>query len=256
MRKAVTLFVAVCLQGLVVAAMAQEQPGNIGEIIRVKVKPGMEKQFEAAGKEHIAWHRQKQDDWAWLVWQVMSGPRTGDYVAATFGHKWADFDNPKVSREEDDADASQRIGPYVESMETQFVAYQRRESRPSPGASTNTTKFSTVVTIHLKPGMLQTYLNAVGKLPAAMQKTNWPGRYMLHVLVNGGKHPTVFLVLPRQKWADFAAPEKPIDQMLEEAYGREDAEAILKTFDKAVASVSSEMIVFRPDLSYVPKKSE
>ena len=256
MKKAVTLLVAVCLQGLMAAAMAQEQPGNIAEIFRVKAKPGMEKQFEAAVKEHMAWHREKQDDWAWLVWQVISGPRTGQYVAGTFGHKWSDFDDSKVPREEDGADAGQRIGPYIESEETQFAAYQRKESRPSPGASTNTTKFSTVVTIHLKQGMLQTYLNAVGKLPAAMQKTNWPGRYMLHVLVNGGEHPTVFLVLPRQKWADFAPLERPFDKMLEEAYGREDAEAILKTFDKAAASVSSEMIVYRPDMSYVPKKAE
>jgi len=252
MRKAVTLFVAVCLQGLVVAAMAQDQPGTIGEVVRIKPKAGMEKQFEAAGKEHIAWHRQKQDDWTWSVWQVASGPGTGEYVAGTFGHKWSDFDNSKVSREEDDADAGQRIGPYVQSLETQYVAFLPKHSRPT---DTNTpSKMATVVTIHVKPGMVDAFLNAVSKVNDAIEKTHWPVHYGWYVLANGGEHPTFFRVHPREKWADFAPPDKPFEKMLEEAYGREDAEAIIKTLNKATASSSSEMIVYRPDMSYVPSQ--
>jgi len=251
MRKAVTLLVAVSLQGLAIAAMAQEQPGTIGEVIRIRPKPGMEKQFEAAGKEHIAWHRQKNDPWAWFVWQVMSGPRTGEYVAATFGHKWADFDTAPVSREEDDADAGTRVRPYTESVETQYVVFLPKHSRPPQGSTPS--KFATVATIRLKHGMEDAYRNAVSKIPKAMEKTNWPGRYVFYALANGGEHPTFFLVLPREKWADFAAPDKPFEKMMEEAYGREDAEAILKTIDKATAKVTSEMIVYRPDMSYVPK---
>ena len=252
MRKAVTLLVAVCLQGLVMAAMAQDPQAVVGEIIRIKPKTGMEKQFEAAGKEHMAWHQQKQDDWSWFVWQVMSGPGTGKYVAGTFGHKWSDFDNPKVSREEDGADAGERIGPYTASIETQYVAFLPKHSRPT---DTNTpSKMATVVTIRVKQGMEETYLNAVSKIPKAMEKTNWPGHYGFYALANGGEHPTFFLVLPREKWADFAPPDKPFEKMLEEAYGREDAGAILKTLDEAPANVSSEMIVYRPDMSYVPSQ--
>lgn len=252
MRKVITLFVAVCLQGLVIAAMAQDQPGTVGEIIRIRPKPGMEKQFEAAGKEHIAWHRQKHDTWSWSVWQVMSGPGTGEYVAGTFGHKWSDFDNPTVSREEDEADAGERVGPYAASMQTQYVAFLPKHSRSTE--ATTPSKFATVVRIHLKQGMEDAYMNAVSKIPKAMEKTNWPGHYGFYALANGGEHPTFYLVLPREKWADFAPPDKPFEKMLEEAYGREDAEAILKTLDKAPADVSSEMIVYRPDMSYVPSE--
>jgi hypothetical protein len=211
----------------------------------------MEKQFEAAGKEHIAWHRQKNDTWAWSVWQVMSGPGTGEYIAGTFGHKWSDFDTAPVPREEDEADANTRVGPYTESVETQFVDFLPKHSRPSD--SNTPSKFSTVVTILLKQGMEDEYLNAVSKIPPAMEKTNWPGRYGFYTLANGGEHPTFFLVLPREKWADFAPLDKPFEKMMEEAYGREDARAILKTLDKSTAKVTSEMMVYRPDMSYVPK---
>ncbi|MBI1984446.1 MAG: hypothetical protein HYS61_09630 [Acidobacteria bacterium] len=251
MRKAATLLVAVCLQGLVLAAMAQDQPGTVIEVIRIKPKPGMEKQFEAAGKEHVAWHRQKNDTWTWFVSQVMSGPRTGEYVAATPGHRWADFDTAPVSREEDQADAATRIGQYVDSIETLYVVSLPKHSRPTE--ATTPSKYTTLVTIYVKQGMETEYLNAVSKLPAAMEKTNWPGHYNFATLANGGEHPTFFLLLRRDKWADFAQPEKPFEKMLEDAYGRAEADSILKTLDKSTAKVSSEMRAYRPDLSYVPK---
>jgi hypothetical protein len=40
--------------------------------------------------------------------------------------------------------------------------------------------------------------------------------------------------------------------MLEKVYGHDEAESILKLWDKSVHSERSEIIAFRPDLSYVP----
>jgi hypothetical protein len=40
--------------------------------------------------------------------------------------------------------------------------------------------------------------------------------------------------------------------MLEEAFGRPEADAILHTLDKSTVSETSEMVRDRPDLSYTP----
>jgi hypothetical protein len=40
--------------------------------------------------------------------------------------------------------------------------------------------------------------------------------------------------------------------VVEKAYGRDEAESVLKLFDKSVHCVRSQIIADRPDLSYVP----
>jgi hypothetical protein len=59
-------------------------------------------------------------------------------------------------------------------------------------------------------------------------------------------------VFPHKNWADFEPPEQTLRAVLEKAYGRDEAESVLKLFDKSVHCVRSQIIADRPDLSYVP----
>jgi hypothetical protein len=71
-------------------------------------------------------------------------------------------------------------------------------------------------------------------------------------LFNGGEHPTYVFTFPHKNWADFEPPEQTLRAVLEKAYGREEAESVLKLFDKSVHCVRSEIAASRPDLSYTP----
>ena len=64
------------------------------------------------------------------------------------------------------------------------------------------------------------------------------------------------LVLPRANWADFEdKPDvKPFRDMLKEAFGQAEADSIVDRIDTSVQSETSEIIQFRPDLSYLPGK--
>ena len=57
----------------------------------------------------------------------------------------------------------------------------------------------------------------------------------------------------RANWAEFQPPDKTLDVLLEEAYGKKEGAAILAALRKAVRSVYSETIKYRPDLSYIPR---
>jgi hypothetical protein len=93
---------------------------------------------------------------------------------------------------------------------------------------------------------------AARKIHEAIQKSNYPGYYSVYELFNGGEHPTYVFVFPHKNWADFEPPEQPFRAMLEKAYGRDEADSILKLWDKSVHCVRSWINAYRPDLGYVP----
>jgi hypothetical protein len=47
---------------------------------------------------------------------------------------------------------------------------------------------------------------------------------------------------------------KPFPEMLKDAFGPAEAESLTKRFESDTASISSEIIQYRPDLSYLPAK--
>lgn len=252
------LSVVVCSLLLVLAfagpAAAQQEKGNVGFIVfvNVKAKAGHQAEFEAAAKAHMEEvHRKGNDDWRWVAWQTITGPGSGTYGFGTFDHHWADFDNPKVSREADEADAMARMGPHTESVEATYWVHLRDLSRPGDEAEF---PLETVTIFQLHQGKDGDFRRLVAKARAAAEKTNRPVRVNWWELVNGGTHPTYALTIPRANWAAMAPPAQSFEAMLEEVYGREDAADMLKGFSKSVKSVSSEIIKTRPDLSYTPAK--
>jgi len=250
MRRLGVFAVFVCLLLLALPVATQEEEANIARIIFQNVKPGMEAQYEAGRKAHMAWHKAQNDTWAWNVWETVSGPNTGQYGVGTFGHNWSDFDNPSVSDEADEADFQDNIAPYVNPPVIQYYASLPKVSRGWEG----TPKMLEIIDFHVEYGESQTFNYLIRKFHEAIGKTNWPVQYEWYALVNGGKRGTYVLVLPRGSWAAFKGPEKPFDAMLEEAYGRQEAEALLHKYSKIVKYTENAIIETRPDLSYIPEK--
>jgi len=249
MRKAGLFLVWMLLLALALPVATQEEDGNIVRVIDQNVKPGMEAQYEAGRKAHMAWHKAQNDPWGWLVWQVISGENSGHYVIGTFGHKWSDFDNPPVTEEADDADFQKKVAPYVGAPQTRYYAFLSKVSRPWEGMP----KMNEVVFFHVEYGEGETFNHLIKKFHEAIGKTKWPVHYSWYALVNGGKSGTYVLVLPRDSWAAFQGPDKPFSAMLEEAYGRQEAEALIHKLGKVVKYTENFTIQNRPDLSYIPE---
>jgi hypothetical protein len=236
----------VCL--LALPLLAQEKPGTVVTGFFVKPKAGMRQQFEQANKRHMEWHRQQKDTWAVDVWEIISGDRIGQYGYFTFGHHWKDFDSHAKFAEADEADYLANVVPYVEPVLARYAIAHPEISRPMEGEA----PFVEVVEYHLNMGGESDFLMAVRKVHEAIQKSNYPMYYYVRELYNGGEHPTYVFVFPHKNWADFEPPEQTIPAVLEKVYGRDEAESILKLFDKSVSSMRSEIYAHRPDLSYSP----
>jgi len=248
MRKTQLLFILAFVLFLALPLLAQEKPGTVATVFIVKPKAGMRQQFEQANKRHMEWHRQQKDTWAVIVWEIVSGDRIGQYEYYTFGHHWKDFDSHAKFDEADTADYMTNVGPYVEPLVARYYIRHPELSRPMGGVAT----LAENVEYHLNVGGESDFLMAVRRVHEAIQKSNYPVYYHLNELYNGGEHPTYVFVFPHKNWADFEPPEETFLTMLEKAYGRDEAESVLKLFNKGVHCVRSQIFAHRPDLSYLP----
>ena len=250
MRKFVFCFVFAAMLFLTAAVIAEEKPGTVAKSYFVKIKPGMEQKYEEAFKHHLNLHREVKDTWAWHTWVIVNGEDLGVYITRTPGHHWEDFDARAEFEKKDAADFQAGAGQYVQSMSSIFVEYMPEISRWPEGGTVPA--LASVHRFHLKYGRYKKFLYVIKKIHEAIEKENWSLRYAWLALVNGGDHPTFTLVIPHEKWADMKGPEKPLWEMMEQVYGRQEAERLQKSLGKTIHRETSLIARFRPDLSYQP----
>lgn len=237
------------------ALYAQQQtPASIAALEFQTVKVGMAPQYETGRKQKADWHKQQNDPQPLYVWETISGDHTGTYVVGRLGQHWADFDKPAISDENDRAEFQKAVGNSVESITARYYAFMPKVSNPDPEKVPS--KFSEIVSFYVRYGKDADFRSAIGQICQATQKTKWPVNYEFFELVNGGPAGLYVLVLPHKSWADFEdKPDvKPFRDMLKEAYGQSDADSIVNRLNASIQQETSEILQFRPDLSYLPTK--
>jgi hypothetical protein len=234
---------------------AQEKPGTIAALEFQKPKNGMVPQYEAGRKQKAAWHKQQNDPLPLFVWETLSGDNTGTYIVGRLGQHWADLDKPAIPDEADLAEFQKVVGNYVDSVIARYYEFMPKISNPPSGA-TMPSKFSEIISFHVRYGKGSDFRSAIGRVYEAGQKTKWPPNYEWYELANGGPTGVYVLVLPHNNWADFEdKPDvKPFRDMLKEAFGQAEADSIVDRIDRSVEKETSEIIQFRPELSYLPGK--
>lgn len=253
MRKFKYMLGAVSVLLLASTALAQTSQVNVGRVIDQTPKPGMAKQYEEGRKRHMDWHRKAGDTWTWDIWQVTTGERAGTYLSITFGHTWKDFDAwDEKYAEADTADATANMSPSIGRQVESYWMLLTDASRMT--ASAQPSKMAEVIHFMVKPGSEEDFDYGIRKATEAANQQNWAGHYAWYSLANGGESGHYVLVIPINSWADMAEPDPGFFGMLEKALGRHGAELLGHLFDKSIKGTWSEMITYRPDLSYRPTK--
>jgi len=250
MKKSGVIVGAVLVSALSLPVLAQEKPGVVARIGIFKPKPGMVQQFEQGRKKHFEFHRKSNDTWAWFTWEVLTGEHAGNYVTGTFGHQWKDFDAWERLDAADTADANANMGPYLEQDLTKYYEMIPEASRPPTGNTPS--PMSQVTHFYVKVSGVGAFVDALKEAKTALDKVNWPTHSFWYSLASGGEGPEYVLVTARSSWADLQSPEKTLAQALSDVYGPQKATAILDAVRSNTRYTYSELIKYRPDLSYVP----
>jgi hypothetical protein len=119
---------------------------------------------------------------------------------------------------------------------------------PASPAKMRTTTYYSVIPEHANE-----FVAAVKKINEGLQKSNYPLKpSRWYALANGGEVPTFVQIVDRATWADVEPPEKTLDAALKEAYG-DTGPQLLDQLRHSCSKVVSELSVYRPELSYIPK---
>jgi hypothetical protein len=235
------------------SSLAQQKPGTLAALEFQTPKNGAVKQYEDGRKQKADWHKQQKDPLPLLVWETLTGDATGTYIVGRLEQHWADLDKPAVPDQADLDEFNKVLGSSVQSVVSRYYEFMPKVSNPP--ASTAISKFSEIITYHVRYGHGEDFDSAMARVNEAVQKTKWPVNYLWYQLVDGGAGGTYVLVIPHDSYADFEdKPEvKPFREMLKDAFGPSEAGSIVKRFDAAIDSETSSIIRFRPELSYLPK---
>ena len=251
MKKRVCAFTVVLLAA--VSVSAQNQPASIASIETQTPKNGMVPQYEQGRKQKADWHKQQKDPQPLYVWETLSGDSTGNYLVGRLNQHWADMDKPPIADQADTEEFNKVIGSYVQSVSARYYEFLPKLSNPDTSSSTPS-KFEELITFRIHRDKIGAFRAALARVSEAVKKTNWPVHYEFYELVNGGYDGTFLLVEPHANWADFEEkPDvKPLRDMLKDAFGAAEADALYQQLEGPIENESSEIIQFRPDLSYMP----
>ncbi len=236
------------------AMWAQENAGDqIAEVHYMKPKAGMTSHFEAGRKRHMAWHKAQNDQWSWMTWEILTGDRTGAYLVISPGHQWKDFDSREKFDVEDSKDAEASTAGLVDESGMSYWVVRGDLSR-NPSLTTPS-KYITSARYWIDPTMTATFTDAIKKINAGMDKVKYPAKPSRWVqLANGGDAPQFVLQTDRTSYADMEPLSKSVDDAMAEAYGKEEGAALMAGLRKSIKRLTTEMRVWRPDLSYIPGK--
>lgn len=96
---------------------------------------------------------------------------------------------------------------------------------------------------------------AIQQMHDASKRSNYPAAPSAwYSLVNGGYGAQLVLVSSMKSWGDFQPPpsEKGPGQITE-TLGKQAADALFTKFADSIRETRSEILEYRPDLSYVPQ---
>jgi hypothetical protein len=253
-RRIVSL--AVLLLAAVVSVWGQSQPKTLARIYTIKVKAGEGQQWEAGLKRFHVWAHQHNLEGNTYTWSVITGSGEGEYIIGQFGHSWADFATMQKHSAEVGVgkELQETVAPYIESVVTSYYNFLPDLSITPPDPGKPPTPLSSVTVFTLKPGGVGPVVAAIKQADEAINKTHWgghnnPGGW--YVLVNGGEGPEIVLTNGMQDLAGMQPPATSFEAMLESVYGKVGAAALMHSFNRQVRSIRTELIAYRPDLSYI-----
>lgn len=237
------------------SAAAQTAPASIAAMETQTPKNGMTQQYEQGRKQKADWHKQQKDPQPLYVFETLTGEGTGSYLVGRLNQHWADMDKPPIPDASDTEEYSKVIGAYVQSISDRYYEFLPKLSNPDT-SSTTPAKYTELVTFRIRHDKISAFRAALARVCEAVQKTKWPIHYEFYELANGGFDGTFVLAEPRASWSDFEAkPDvKPLREMLKDAFGQGEADSVYERLESPIQSEYSEILQFRPDLSYIPAK--
>lgn len=241
---AVTFLSCACGGSLQGSAHAQsvspaKRRASIAQFVVWKPKAGHQASFESGYQRHLEWHKANGDTWGWYGWFFTSGPRDGQFMDATLGHAWSDFDRP-VNPAGDSADNERNVVPFGDFQTVHRVASLDELTIGGPAGLTS--KFVRLVTLSVTD--TSNALRILSKIKTDYQN-NGVKSLVAYRVVDGGSLNEIQLYFGSNSREEYGKTESLA----------EDIDALEHQWKiDAIGAMTSETLTYRADMSLFPGK--
>jgi hypothetical protein len=233
---------------------AGEDEKNLHRMFHVKVKPGHSPQFFEAFAKHMEWRKANGETWTWWVHSVVSGPDHGDCIIRSGPISWADVDAYEAFLDKGGVEFWKTCGEHIKDVNSWFSMMDDRWVRWLPeGKDVNLVQ---VVTYDLKPGMAETFSNAIQQYHDTIVAEDYPTYYVFDWNLAGGDGNTVTLAILMESWADMQPAEETVQAMMARVLGEDEAKALGESFTSSYTSAQSSVVRYLDALSIQQESEE
>lgn len=243
MRLPTSLLAAATAVVVAIPAAAQDNLVTLGAFVTVRAENVPE--FEQQVREHNEWHASQNDPQAWVTYQALTGH--GEYALLAPNMTWASMDAPALDMGTDVAHWAGSAGQYTETEE--FVMWTNI-SGGNPPEDGGQFPIVQVYEFEINSGGQTAAFSAIQRANEALSKTGM--HFEWSTIISQDGPPSAFLAIWFQSFAELGTPGPGADQIMADAFGAGEGARILAQFSQATTPTSSQIWMFRPDLSYMP----
>jgi len=236
------------------AQQPQQKPGSLMITQEDTVKVGAREQYEGGRKQLATWQASIKDPHALVVFQVRTGESRGNYVLVRRGLQWADLDKELVTAAQHQAQIDKAIGDSRIKSVTKMYEEVAELGHDTGETSNRPAKYYEIDTFHVPLGKTRIFVAAIARFREAIEKTKTSLDTSWYSLDEGGEYGTWVMVVSHNTWASFDDPAvKSPPEILRDAFGPNEGQAVVEQIESACGGFfTSEVVEFRPDLSYFP----
>jgi hypothetical protein len=240
----------------ILGQQAQQKPGSLMISQEDTVKAGAREQYEGGRKQLAAWHASVKDPHSLVVFQVRTGESVGNYVLVRRGLKWADLDKELVPGAQHQAEVDKALGDSKIKSVAKMYEEVPELGHETGASSDRPAKYYEIDTFHVPLSKIRLFVAAATRFREALEKSKIPMDASWYSLEEGGESGTWIMVVSHNTWASFDDPAvKSPPEILVDAFGRNEGQAVVEQIENAMGGFfTSEVVEFRPDLSYFPAK--
>ena len=243
---------AVALLSLGNACAAETDKSNVNWVFNDSVAPADQQAYETAIKSFNTCLGQHGVKISWNAW----AHETGDtyrysYVAGPM--TWADVDSlHDVGKPCQEVWRSQGNAHLKSETSAFLVALPELSRMPKDKDAKQSLMSVTYFTLNNGRDADDAFTDGLKKITAAAEKTKWSLEYTLYRVRAADKDsPDYILVSPYRNWADYGnGPNPTVWKMLENASGKQEADAVRKSINDAIKDVSSHVNSYSDELTY------
>lgn len=243
---AVVLLAAFCW--LIPAQAQDEETEGVADLVWITPKPGKGPDLEKAIRDYHLWVADKEGAFRYSWFAVETGSRTGDYVARSGDHNWADFDAEHDWDDEAGEKFAADVLPLIDSVERRLTVAMDEFSH-WPDDFTGYTHYE-VTLWYVKPGQYGNFRSGLEKIHKALTEGGYGEYYGFASTASGGKGNEISIVLPHKGYADMAENDPSFFDVVSEAVGGPEAfQALMEDFGTTYHIGHSHLVRYLPEAS-------